>query len=44
VSPLLARWSLSFGPPETFALMLLGLAAAAGFSALSFWLAQRLDR
>src|SRR5687767_312894 len=25
VSPLLARWSLSFGPPETFALMLLGL-------------------
>ncbi|HSA90956.1 MAG TPA: tripartite tricarboxylate transporter permease [Burkholderiales bacterium] len=26
VSPLLARWALSFGPPETFALMLLGLA------------------
>ncbi len=25
VSPALARWSLSFGPPETFALMLLGL-------------------
>src|SRR5687767_15887434 len=25
ISPLLARWSLSFGPPETFALMLLGL-------------------
>src|SRR4029079_15448193 len=25
VSPLLARWSLEFGPPETFALMLLGL-------------------
>jgi putative tricarboxylic transport membrane protein len=25
VSPLLARWALSFGPPETFALMLLGL-------------------
>ncbi len=25
VSPLLAKWSLSFGPPETFALMLLGL-------------------
>jgi putative tricarboxylic transport membrane protein len=25
VSPLLARWSLSFGPPESFALMLLGL-------------------
>ena len=25
VSPLLARWSLAFGPPETFALMLLGL-------------------
>jgi putative tricarboxylic transport membrane protein len=23
VSPLLARWALSFGPPETFALMLL---------------------
>jgi putative tricarboxylic transport membrane protein len=25
VSPLLARWALSFGPPETFSLMLLGL-------------------
>ena len=25
VSPSLARWSLAFGPPETFALMLLGL-------------------
>jgi putative tricarboxylic transport membrane protein len=25
VSPLLARWALSFGPPESFALMLLGL-------------------
>ena len=25
VSPPLARWSLAFGPPETFALMLLGL-------------------
>jgi len=25
VSPALARWSLSFGPPETFALMLVGL-------------------
>jgi putative tricarboxylic transport membrane protein len=25
VSPLLARWALSFGPPETFALMFLGL-------------------
>jgi putative tricarboxylic transport membrane protein len=25
VAPLLARWALSFGPPETFALMLLGL-------------------
>jgi putative tricarboxylic transport membrane protein len=25
VSPLLARWALSFGPPETFALMCLGL-------------------
>lgn len=25
VSPLLARWSLAFGPPETFALMLVGL-------------------
>jgi putative tricarboxylic transport membrane protein len=25
IAPLLARWSLAFGPPETFALMLLGL-------------------
>ncbi len=25
VSPALARWSLAFGPPETFALMLVGL-------------------
>ncbi len=25
VSPALAKWSLAFGPPETFALMLLGL-------------------
>ncbi|MFL6571211.1 MAG: tripartite tricarboxylate transporter permease [Burkholderiales bacterium] len=25
VSPLLAKWALSFGPPESFALMLLGL-------------------
>jgi len=25
VSPVLARWSLAFGPPETFALLLLGL-------------------
>ncbi len=25
VAPALARWSLAFGPPETFALMLLGL-------------------
>jgi putative tricarboxylic transport membrane protein len=25
VSPLLAQWALSFGPPESFALMLLGL-------------------
>src|SRR6185295_8621953 len=25
VSPLLAKWALSFGPPETFALMCLGL-------------------
>jgi putative tricarboxylic transport membrane protein len=25
ISPILARWSLAFGPPETFALMLLGL-------------------
>ena len=25
ISPALARWSLAFGPPETFALMLLGL-------------------
>ena len=25
ISPVLARWSLAFGPPETFALLLLGL-------------------
>src|SRR6186713_1968424 len=25
ISPVLARWSLAFGPPETFALMLVGL-------------------
>ncbi len=30
MSPLLARWSLSFGPPETFALMLLGLTTVTG--------------
>src|SRR6187401_322633 len=32
VSPLLARWSLSFGPPETFALMLLGLTTVTGLT------------
>jgi putative tricarboxylic transport membrane protein len=31
-SPLLARWALSFGPPETFALMLLGLTTATGLT------------
>jgi putative tricarboxylic transport membrane protein len=31
-SPLLARWALSFGPPETFALMLLGLTSVTGLT------------
>jgi putative tricarboxylic transport membrane protein len=31
-SPVLARWALSFGPPETFALMLLGLTTATGLT------------
>ena len=31
-SPLLARWALSFGPPETFALMLLGLTTVTGLT------------
>ncbi|HYE90201.1 MAG TPA: tripartite tricarboxylate transporter permease, partial [Terriglobales bacterium] len=30
--PLLARWALSFGPPETFALMLLGLTTVTGLT------------
>ncbi len=29
---LLARWALSFGPPETFALMLLGLTTVTGLT------------
>ena len=32
MSPLLARWALSFGPPEIFALMLLGLTTVTGLS------------
>src|ERR671919_2552137 len=32
MSPLLARWALSFGPPETFALMLLGLTTVTGLT------------
>jgi putative tricarboxylic transport membrane protein len=32
MSPLLARWALSFGPPETFALMLLGLTTVIGLT------------
>ena len=32
MSPLLARWALSFGPPETFALMLLGLTTVTGLA------------
>src|SRR5687768_8141125 len=32
LSPLLARWALSFGPPETFALMLLGLTTVTGLT------------
>src|SRR5262245_1724242 len=32
MSPLLARWALSFGPPEIFALMLLGLTTVTGLT------------
>jgi putative tricarboxylic transport membrane protein len=32
MSPTLVRWSLSFGPPETFALMLLGLTTVTGLT------------
>jgi putative tricarboxylic transport membrane protein len=32
MSPLLAKWALSFGPPETFALMLLGLTTVTGLT------------
>src|SRR3990172_7776064 len=32
MSPVLARWALSFGPPETFALMLLGLTTVTGLT------------
>jgi putative tricarboxylic transport membrane protein len=32
MSPILARWALSFGPPETFALMLLGLTTVTGLT------------
>ena len=32
MSPMLARWALSFGPPETFALMLLGLTTVTGLT------------
>jgi putative tricarboxylic transport membrane protein len=32
MSPTLARWALSFGPPETFALMLLGLTLVTGLT------------
>ena len=32
LSPLLARWALSFGPPETFGLMLLGLTTVTGLT------------
>src|SRR5262245_35348966 len=32
MSPVLARWALSFGPPETFALMLLGLTPVTGLT------------
>jgi putative tricarboxylic transport membrane protein len=31
-APTLARWALSFGPPETFALMLLGLTTVTGLT------------
>ena len=45
VSPLLAKWSLSFGPPETFALMLLGLTTVTlltGESALKGYISMML--
>ena len=32
MAPLLAQWALSFGPPETFALMLLGLTTVTGLT------------
>jgi len=32
MAPTLARWALSFGPPETFALMLLGLTTVTGLT------------
>jgi putative tricarboxylic transport membrane protein len=32
MSPTLVRWALSFGPPETFALMLLGLTTVTGLT------------
>lgn len=32
MAPTLARWALSFGPPETFALMLLGLTTVTGLA------------
>jgi putative tricarboxylic transport membrane protein len=32
MAPALARWALSFGPPETFALMLLGLTTVTGLT------------
>jgi putative tricarboxylic transport membrane protein len=32
MSPTLAQWALSFGPPETFALMLLGLTTVTGLT------------
>jgi putative tricarboxylic transport membrane protein len=43
VSPALARWSLAFGPPETFALMLLGLTTVtllAGDSAIKTYISM----
>jgi putative tricarboxylic transport membrane protein len=45
VSPLLARWALSFGPPETFALVLLGLTSVtllAGEDALKGYISMML--
>jgi len=45
VSPLLAKWSLSFGPRETFAIMLLGLTTVtllAGESALKGYISMML--